>query len=319
MEMRTFTEEQIIAFLEGNLSSEKQQQLEDWLNASWENRLWFDELKKVHETTGKLDFHFQADEAKALVRVQDRIRKRRVLRLVQYGAAAVLLLFFSLEIGIGISSGSQWIELDALSRQVVYLPDSTKVIMDGHAHLKYPKVFNRSKRTVFLRGQAYFQVTHDASHPFVVKTPNARIQVLGTQFLVDASRSESEKVTVDEGLVAFSPLKTNSEEAVLLKARECGEWQAENQKIRKYVNEQENSTAWLSGVLLFRDRPLSGVIADLQTFYSIKIRLAQDELSDLKLSGRITRETLPGEAMDIVCAITGLLYEKQGEVYVLRK
>jgi len=66
------------------------------------------------------------------------------------------------------------------------LPDGTKVWLNARSEIQYPAVFIGSIRRVKLTGEAYFEVKHDKSNPFIVQTKKCNIKVLGTKFNVEA-------------------------------------------------------------------------------------------------------------------------------------
>ena len=76
------------------------------------------------------------------------------------------------------------IEVPYGSKSSIELPDSSKVVLNSGSRLEYPDHFGTSDRTVFLHGEAYFDVKRNKNKPFYVKTDEVTIKVLGTQFNV---------------------------------------------------------------------------------------------------------------------------------------
>ena len=66
------------------------------------------------------------------------------------------------------------------------LADGTQVWLNAESKLKYPVVFGSEERVVELEGEGFFKVSKDASRPFRVKTKSQVVEVLGTEFNVDA-------------------------------------------------------------------------------------------------------------------------------------
>ena len=97
----------------------------------------------------------------------------------------------------------------------VILPDGSSVLLNRHSSLSYPKRFKSDNREVQLTGEAYFEVSKDQKHPFIVQTEHINVQVLGTHFNVDAYRNSPEvKTTLLTGSVAVSN-KRNSVRMIL--------------------------------------------------------------------------------------------------------
>jgi len=87
------------------------------------------------------------------------------------------------------------------SRSQIILPDGTIVRLNSSSRLTYNKDFNEKVREVSLEGEAYFDVTKDAKHPFIVHTSNIDIKVLGTLFNV---KSYDEDKTIETTLLRGS-------------------------------------------------------------------------------------------------------------------
>ena len=84
----------------------------------------------------------------------------------------------------------------------IVLPDGTKVFLNAGTTLRYPDHFEGGSREVYLNGEAYLEVTKDAEHPFVVKTEEVEVKVLGTVFNVNAyPEGEWVRTTLVEGKV----------------------------------------------------------------------------------------------------------------------
>lgn len=86
----------------------------------------------------------------------------------------------------------------------VVLSEGTEVFLNSDSRLAYPTVFKGKERVVSLEGEAYFKVAKDAAHPFIVKSGNLQIRVLGTEFNVRSYSPTDVRVTLITGKVAVS-------------------------------------------------------------------------------------------------------------------
>ena len=77
----------------------------------------------------------------------------------------------------------------------VVLSDGTEVLLNSDSRLSYPTVFKGKERVVSLEGEAYFNVTKNTEHPFIVKSGNVQVRVLGTEFNVSAYPDNSYTTT----------------------------------------------------------------------------------------------------------------------------
>ena len=183
------------------MASEQEVKLLDSILSSAENDLIKSGLK---------DF----DKIKTKQRIFKKIKKNTEKSRFSYTyriAAAVIIL-------IGISSffvfqnssieSSNIVFNDTIKPKTIYLPDSSKVILNSNSKLVYSENFNESIREVFLDGEAYFDVYKNKSKPFIVQTDELSTKVLGTEFNIKEG-NEDITVTVTEGLVSVSN-KVNS-------------------------------------------------------------------------------------------------------------
>ena len=109
----------------------------------------------------------------------------------------------------------------------IVLYDGSLVWLNAGSELRYPNTFVENQRVVYLKGEAYFDVTKDRSHPFIVKTISSEISVLGTSFNVNA-RENSCVTTLVEGRVR---MKHGIKDSVELRAGQQA-WVAGTEKIR---------------------------------------------------------------------------------------
>ena len=84
----------------------------------------------------------------------------------------------------------------------ITLPDGSKVILNAGTTITYPNAFVSKNREVEINGEAFFEVAHDAEHPFIVKANQINVEVLGTQFNVKAYEEDDWiEVSLSEGKV----------------------------------------------------------------------------------------------------------------------
>ena len=81
----------------------------------------------------------------------------------------------------------------------VVLSDGTEVLLNSDSRLSYPTVFKGKERVVSLEGEAYFNVTKNTEHPFIVKSGNVQVRVLGTEFNMCSYTPDNVRGTLIEG------------------------------------------------------------------------------------------------------------------------
>lgn len=164
----------------------------------------------------------------------------------------------------------------------VILPDSSVVLMNAASSIIYPSTFAGMKnRSVELSGEAYFEITKDKTHPFIVKTAGQEIRVLGTHFNVnDYNQTAGTRTTLLEGSV-----KINN--SYLLKPGELAVNKAGSVKILEA--DLESEMAWVKNEFYFRAEPLENVMTIIARWYNVEVNYQDEEIKHIPLIGRISR------------------------------
>ncbi|QCO15557.1 FecR family protein [Azospirillum brasilense] len=172
-------------------------------------------------------------------------------------------------------------------RRTLTLPDGSTVDMNGDTALAFD--YRHGERRVrILRGEAWFHVTRDPDHPFVVDGGAGAARVLGTQFSV---RRETDRttVTVGEGLVEVVAHRNADGNApwpdsVRLHPGESAEADADGLTGPRTVDPAV-AFAWRQGQIVFRQQPLASVIAALNRQWPGRVILLNDEAAERVVSG----------------------------------
>lgn len=165
----------------------------------------------------------------------------------------------------------------------VILPDGSKVWLNAASSLKYPASFASLKeRKVQLNGEAYFEVSKDKSHPFVVNTVNQEIEVLGTHFNVNAYTDEaSVKTTLLEGSVKVYIPGTNSplgKTGVRLKPGQQSVLTGNGLSVSE--GNTEEAIAWKNGYFRFDDEKLESIMRKIARWYDVDVTYQNDTLKN---------------------------------------
>jgi transmembrane sensor len=152
------------------------------------------------------------------------------------------------------------------------LTDGTNVWLNAASSIRYPTRFTGGERDVELSGEAYFEVAKNKDMPFIVKTNNTAIKVLGTHFNVNAYESADTKTTLLEGSVQAS----NHSSTILLKPGQQAITKSSTSTIQiKDVNIYE-SVAWKNGYFVFHNDNIVNIMNQLTRWYDIDVRYQSD-------------------------------------------
>jgi len=213
----------------------------------------------------------------------------------------------------------------AAQRVVVRLRDGTQVTLAPKSRLRYAPDYGKARRIVYLDGEAYFQVAHDAALPFRVHTAATVTEDLGTAFVITAYADQlSTEVVVAEGRVALrralADTLADAPPALVLEARDLGRLGASGVATLQRGVDVARQLAWTKGVLAFDGTSLRDAVRTLGRWYDVEIRLVDP---DSALATRRLTATFTNEPIDLVLqriALTlGLRVERaDGAVFVLR-
>ncbi|MFN8240428.1 MAG: FecR domain-containing protein [Bacteroidales bacterium] len=289
-----------------------------------------DEELKVVKTWAEIgNSTYNADVDAAWKKVNDRITEseeiasgktvtRRLWPALRIAAAIALLAGIGLTILYlpGNRNDMLSVSTGANDRNVeVTLPDGSKVWLNRNSELSYPKEFKEGTRNVKLNGEAFFDISHDASHPFIIDAGNGTVRVLGTSFNVITSNSKNEvEVLVETGKVMLSDASGN--QTLILEPGYIG--QLGNGNKESHLNENQNYIAWKTDLLVYNGQKLDAVFSDLKRVYNINIIADDSDINSRSLVGVFDK--MPQDTViKIICTTFNLSSRKEGDVYHLSR
>jgi len=176
----------------------------------------------------------------------------------------------------------------------VTLPDGSTVIVFPSSSIRYPEKFSDSTRNVFLFGEAFFEVTKDAAHPFIVSTTHLSTRVLGTSFRVRDVQDETPSVRVKTGKVEVTLTETKngsrSGTLILSAHQEMNFKENKADHLPDIVDfDPEASTALPieTNNYNFKRTPLSQVFQTLKETYGVEIHYDKEKLADCSLTATL--------------------------------
>ncbi|MCK7537505.1 MAG: FecR domain-containing protein [Marinilabiliales bacterium] len=163
----------------------------------------------------------------------------------------------------------------------VLLADGSKIYLNRDSRLTYPKEFGRSSRKVSLRGEAFFDISPDASRPFIIDAGKASVRVLGTSFNVMTDNGHSEvEVYVSSGKVLLA--STDGSKSVTLEPEYVGKLSDTGSSQARNTN--ANYLSWHTGMLVYDGERLEVVFEDLRRTFNIDITAGDPAINDYRLT-----------------------------------
>jgi len=251
---------------------------------------------------------------------QEKRKRGRILPLLlKYAAAVVLLagLFFTIKYVVtGKDNKVKTYVAIYGERKTIQLPDGSIVTLNAGSNIKVNEKFGLVTRDVFLEGEAFFEVKHDASLPFIVHTTAMDVKALGTAFNVKAYVDEKiTETSLIKGLVEVT-LKEDNNLKMLLYPNQKIEWEHLNSntvKTHSPVAKKANSSnitdsltkklvptnsgdikeiAWKENKLIFENEGFDNIATLLERWYGAKINFKDDFIRSYRFTGIFEKEEL---------------------------
>lgn len=169
------------------------------------------------------------------------------------------------------------------------LSDGTQIVVNAESKLRYPINFTGNSRDVYVSGEAYFKVAHDASRPFRVHTSQGVVEVLGTEFNVrDYADEKTVETTLAEGSVVYRITGGGrGQQAMYLKPG----YQVvdDGKKLEKKKVDVRMVISWKDGKYTFYDKTLEELMAYVERTYDVEVFFMNESVKELRFSGDLQR------------------------------
>lgn len=291
-------------YFEGELSETDKLTVEQWIAESQEHQSIANEMAHIYIGIDALYVRQHTDSDKAYQHLNRKLRKNTfkqyLIRLERIAAILLIpvLMICAWQFYQGSMRKSSMLSFTANPGMTakVKLPDGSVVMLNSNSTLSYPAEFDGKLREVKLLGEAYFEVSKDPKHPFIVNTPyQASIKVYGTKFNVEAYAKDSMlTASLKEGSIALSYLGKDGKmkEQMLLPGQSVS-YRDHELPMLMADNIVDINTAWTQGKIIFRNTPLKEVIHELEKTYNVKFLVRNPKVYANRFTG-----TLDGQHLD---------------------
>jgi ferric-dicitrate binding protein FerR (iron transport regulator) len=209
-------------------------------------------------------------------------------------------------------------------RAMLRLTDGSRVILGPESRLVIPAGFERKGpgvRQAFLEGEAYFEIKHDEHRTLRVVTSTVITEDLGTSFLVIAyPASRATRVIVESGSVALGlPTRqrafAGAEPLAVLHAGDLARVDTAGVATVSHVN-AASYVAWTTGTIVFDATALRDAVRELERWYDLDIRIANEALAERRLSGSF-RNAADDEMLRELAEALGIRVIRHGRAVLL--
>lgn len=329
--------ELLAKYLNHEITEDEKTELFAWVERSATNKDLFYRSTHLWHLTGSVKTDFQPDVDGAWQKFRGKAQMtpqpQRAIAEPATGAATgrvVPLYLWRVAAAVLVLVGAAWLATTLLDRdrdvapvvltagnakKVFLLPDSSRVTLNQFSSLAYAPDLQGEERTVTLQGEGFFEVKRNPRKPFVVLTANARTQVLGTSFTVrEDKRSGTTEVQVVTGKVAFTALgggRTGKRVVLTPGFRAVA---GKPDSLVKSKIEDPNFRAWQTGRLQFDNTRLEQVVASLEDYFGIHIKVQNRKLLDCRFTGSFEQPQLK-DVLEVLAVSMQVRYNYEQQHY----
>lgn len=322
----------IIAHLDGELSGQKLQELNNWLAASNANAMYYAKIKDLWEAS-LADVSRIAETEKEWTRFLSKIHKQVPANFFRFRTNLQIIFRIAAVFIIGVFIGGLVIKY-SVKDELVYMKsiapkgsisqmvfaDGTEVFLNAGSEIRYSPDAKQKKREVYLKGEAWFNVTKNKKNPFVVHTPFYDVNVTGTRFNVKAYEEDYESsATLEEGEIRISSSDTYKlAENIILKPGEQLTLDRRTKEINIRQVESKYYSSWKENKLIFLNMDFSELIVLLERKYGVEIKINDADILKYHYTGTIKSESIL-EILEIIKHTMPIQYKIEGQEIIINR
>lgn len=279
--------ELLLKYIDGNCTDQEKISITIWLDSDPENMREFLALRKLHD----ISIWQISPAANSTPKPQENTSFwlwRPIYTEVLKIAAVFLIAIFISRFLFPDSkpeelASMQTIYVPAGQRAEITLVDGTKVWLNAKTTFTFPSYFSKSSRNVTLDGEGFFDVSSDKLKPFIVKTDNYDIKVLGTKFnLIAYSGKGIFETSLLEGSVEV--LKSAGSKGIIIKPDERI-FQENNRLVISPITDT-NHFLWKEGIISFNDESFAEMARKLELYFDLQIEIKNEKILNYRCTGK---------------------------------
>lgn len=231
------------------------------------------------------------------------------------GIAAGAWFFTRPQPGGMMAKATVYDTIHTLPEQVLHvrLPDNSQVVLNGNSTLIIPTSY-KVDRKVRLTGEAYFDITPDAAHPFSVSSRNIETQVLGTSFMIQAYADiPTVKITLATGRIAVNHASNVQQllpDQQLVISPEGNTLLAVN---------AADYRKWINGELFFHRQTLADITVLLQAHYNTRFVFSDKNMRQYLYTASFDRNVSLDKVLELLSYHRNIHFNHKGDTVWISK
>lgn len=318
------TDRLLVRFLTGEANAPERETVTRWLDTSADNRQYYDAFVSAagiatpEADTSHIDVDAEWRTFMAGVAGSQAVRKGRVLKLspALMRVAAVFLLVAGVAVAYlltrpGTGGIVQFASGEAV--RTTQLPDGSTITLNKRSSLQYNQAYNHQNRDIELSGEAFFAVAANNELPFIIRSGDVLVEVLGTSFNVKVAPDRTE-IIVESGKVRVE----KADAVIYLKAGEKATVYTGGQLPVKRSNEDSLYSYYRTKRFVCNGTPLRELVDALNNVYHQQIVLGDEKDGALPITTTFTNKPIK-EIVAVICATLQLTAVEAGDTIILKK
>ncbi len=317
MKVNENTEQLVSRYLNGECTTEEQKELIAWIGKSSSNQKDFLEIKDTWDSLRNT--HDGSDEQLVFF-YKNRYAKAKTSKNLWISSltAVAAVLIIGLLVSTLIPSQSNPKQIGKMqvfsvplgSRSKVVLADGSIVNLNSGSELQFSSTFSSDNRVVNLTGEAFFSVTTDKQHPFVVKTKDFDVRVTGTKFNVCSYNDNSySTATLAEGIIDLK--MNNSLELVKINPGIKFQLNRKSNEHTLFEADIESEIAWKDDQFIFKNIPFPELAKRLERWYDVKLDYTDKRLQNYNFTGKFKNQETIWQVLDALKLTSPIDYTKK--------
>ena len=303
-------------FFEGNASFEEEAAVKQWMEESAENRLAFLKERKLFDAMLLLGNEEIIKNGKKRFSINLSSLRTELIKIAAVVAITLGGSYFYYQSSLEKElMAMQTITVPAGQRINITLVDCTNVWLNARTSLSYPVKFGKNNRQVVLDGEAYFDVTKDKSKPFIVQTNNCNVEVLGTQFDVNAYSETGEfETTLMSGSVKVASASDSTQKITL---KPNNKVYLQDGKLHVTAVDDYNPYRWKEGLICFKNETFTSIMKDFEKYYGLTIQVKNKNVFKYVYTGKFRQTDGIDYALRVLQKDIKFTYQRDDENQII--
>ncbi|MBS1320751.1 MAG: FecR family protein [Parabacteroides sp.] len=303
-------------FFEGNASFEEEAAVKQWMEESAENRLAFLKERKLFDAMLLLGNEEIIKNGKKRFSINLSSLRTELIKIAAVVAITLGGSYFYYQSSLEKElMAMQTITVPAGQRINITLVDGTNVWLNARTSLSYPVKFGKNNRQVVLDGEAYFDVTKDKSKPFIVQTNNYNVEVLGTQFDVNAySKTGEFETTLMSGSVKVASASDSTQKITLKPNNKVF---LQDGKLHVTAVDDYNPYRWKEGLICFKNETFTSIMKDFEKYYGLTIQVKNKNVFKYVYTGKFRQTDGIDYALRVLQKDIKFTYQRDDENQII--